>query len=91
MILKTHITDFELKSFFESAGYFCKKIDVPVYHRRTHGPDEVDDVPMLHVQTASGFLKADDLMSEYVKVTLLRPVSETSLNIDQAARNLKSK
>ena len=91
MILKTHITDNELRAFFESAGYTCEIVNKPIFHKRTHGFEEEDEQPVLHVQTAGGLIPAEELINEYVKVTILRPVAETSMNIDQAARNLKRK
>ena len=87
MILQLFITDDEIRHFFEGMGYVCAQVDTPYVRRATHGMDEVLFSKKLHVVKPGGFIEAEKLMNEYVRMSILRPGSTPEANIDQAFRN----
>jgi len=88
MILQLHITSQELITFFEGMGYECRKIETASFTKRTHGPGDVVMIPTDHVLIRGGFVPANKLMNEYVRMSILNPGQSATANVDQAARNL---
>ncbi len=88
MLLQTHITDDEIKAFFEGYGFAVDMIELPVYEKRTHGEGGVYMTPTLHVISNDIPVPAQTLMNEYVKTSILRPANPALVNIHQAVSNI---
>lgn len=91
MIIPIHITEQEAQTFFEGMGYECRAVEVPVYSKRTHGPDDVVMVNRLHVHVKGEDIQLERLMNEYVRMSILHPAKSAASNVDQAARNLTNR
>ena len=78
-----------MRSFFERMGYHCEMADVIHVGKRSHGDNDISEIPELHVTIGGVKHQAKEMMEAYVKTSILHPAIPMNPVVEQAANQLK--
>ena len=90
MILKIHLTDNDLRAFFDRAGYVTKTEALISYQSVSHGRLREVETDTLMVVTPSRLYRADELYEKLMRAMAVNPDQRTVTELDKLIENENS-